>query len=88
MNVWLDLMATPNNQLGTFEQYGNTVTPETARNVIKHIAKKYDPRVLPFSRKLITLGCNDNPCSSRHYLSKYTIKPPSSRPKVHKENQE
>jgi hypothetical protein len=48
MNVWLDLMATPNNQLGALEQYGNTVTPETARNVIKHIAKKYDSRVFHF----------------------------------------
>lgn len=48
MNVWLDLMATPNNQLGTLEQYGNIVTPETARNVIKHIAKKYNARVCHF----------------------------------------
>ena len=48
MNIWLDLMATPNNQLGMLEQYGNTVTPETARTVIKYIAKKYDPRVCHF----------------------------------------
>jgi hypothetical protein len=46
MTVWLDLIATPNNQLGMLEQYGDTVTPEIARHVIKHIAKKYDPRVL------------------------------------------
>jgi hypothetical protein len=45
MTVWLDLIATPNNKLGILEEHGNTVTAETARKVIKNIAKKYDPRV-------------------------------------------
>jgi len=50
MDVWLDVMATPNNQLGKLEEYGNTVAPETARHVIKHIVKKYNPKVCIFKK--------------------------------------
>jgi hypothetical protein len=46
MTVWLDLIATPNTQLGVLEEFGNTITPNIARDVVKTIAKKYDPRVL------------------------------------------
>ena len=45
MTVWLDLIATPNNQLGVLEEFGNTVTPDIARRVVKYIADKYDATV-------------------------------------------
>ena len=47
MTVWLDLIATPTNQLGTLEHFGNTVTPDVARRVMRYISKKYHPQVDP-----------------------------------------
>jgi len=47
MTVWLDLIATPTNQLGTLEQFGNTVTPDVARRVVRYISKKYHSWVAP-----------------------------------------
>src|SRR5271170_8143903 len=56
MTVWLDLVATPTNQLGSFEEFGNTVTPEVARRVVRYISKKYHSQVDP-RRKYLTTGC-------------------------------
>jgi len=47
ITVWLDLIATPTNELGSLEQFGNTVTPEVARRVMRYISRKYHPRVDP-----------------------------------------
>ena len=49
MTIWLDLAVNPAHQLGKLGQYGNTVIPETARQVVEYITKTYDPRVLSFS---------------------------------------
>jgi hypothetical protein len=48
MNVWFDLIANTNNKLGILDGNGNnTITPEIAEHVVKHIAKKYHPEVIP-----------------------------------------
>jgi hypothetical protein len=47
MTVWLDLIAAPTKQLGTLEQFGNTVTADVARRVLRYISKKYHPQVDP-----------------------------------------
>jgi aryl-phospho-beta-D-glucosidase BglC (GH1 family) len=48
LKIWLDLMANYNNHLGQMQKYGWEITPETAKYVVKQIAKKYDPRVSPY----------------------------------------
>jgi len=45
MTVWLDLIATPTVELGSLEQFGNTVTPDVARKVVRYISRKYNPKV-------------------------------------------
>jgi aryl-phospho-beta-D-glucosidase BglC (GH1 family) len=87
MTIWLDLIATSTNQLGTLEQHGNTVTPETARQVVKYIAKKYDARVISFPSPNLIVGCNNRLSSSRRQIPKYTIKSHSTRSEIYRENQ-
>jgi hypothetical protein len=88
MTVWLDLMATPNNHLGTLEQYGNTVTPESVRQVIGHIAKNYDSKGRLLSIEILTyVVCDNNPGSSRRNISKNTFQSQSARHKIRQRNQ-
>lgn len=86
MTIWLDLIATSTNQLGALE-HGNTVTPETARQVVKYIAKKYDARVRSLLSLNLNAGCHNRLSSSRHQIPKYTIKSYSTRSEVHHKNQ-
>ena len=69
MTVWLDLIVTPTNQLGTLEELGNTVTPELARRVVRFISRKYHPRVMSEQAKFLTIGRHHYSRSSRYSLS-------------------
>jgi aryl-phospho-beta-D-glucosidase BglC (GH1 family) len=64
LKIWLDLMANYNNHLGQLQEYGWEITSETAKYVVKQIAKKYDPRVCHYPLFTIsqtkTLGYNSS----------------------------
>ena len=89
MTVWLDLIATPNNRLGILEQYGNTVTPDVVRKVVKYIAKKYDPRVCSSRKKGSKIaGRYGSTRASRHYFSQYAFKFNATQSEIYQENTE
>ena len=71
MTVSFDLIATPNEKLGVLEE-SESVGPDTVREVMTHIATKYDPKVR-YLFSMLRVGHFDSFSSSRNDFLQSTI---------------